>query len=296
MDRREFLQKSLLGLIGATAGGTILSSVAEAATKAPARGGAKKIGLQLYSLREDMGADPAGTLKKIADIGYTELETAANYKDGLIYGYKPAELRKMVEGLGMHVSSCHLTPGGISVLEKPDEAVAWWDKAFDDYSAAGCRYAVQSSIKAPETLDDLKKHCEYFDRVGEMAAKKGLRFGYHNHARELNKIDGQTVYDYYLDHTSPKNVFLEMDVYWIMKGGGSPVEYLQKYAGRFPVLHIKDESIIGESGELDFKSIFKAAYAQGMKDYYVEIERYTQPAEICAERSYDYLLAADFVK
>jgi sugar phosphate isomerase/epimerase len=79
-------------------------------------------------------------------------------------------------------------------------------------------------------------------------------------------------------------------------GGKSPVEYLVKYAGRFPCLHIKDESIIGDSGQLDFKAIFEAAYKQGMKDYFVEVERYTDTVEKCVKISYNFLMNASYVK
>jgi sugar phosphate isomerase/epimerase len=88
-----------------------------------------------------------------------------------------------------------------------------------------------------------------------------------------------------------------MDVYWVAQGGADPVAYLNKYAGRFPVLHIKDAEIIGASGTMDFGPIFDAAYAQGMKDYYVEVERYgSLPPEVCVQKSFDFLEAATYVK
>ena len=293
MDRRDFLRRSLLGLAGAAVGSNVLTSLAEAKTAAPGKKD-KKIGLQLYSLRDAMKKDPEATLKAIAAMGYSTLE-AANYADGKMYGYAPAEFRKLVEGLGMSMSSCHIK-NDISVTEKFDDSVAWWDKALDDQIAMGCRYAIQPVMKVGDKLDEIKKYCDYFNAIGEMANRKGIRFGFHNHAREFAVVEGEVVYDYLINNTSLASVFYEMDVYWVDKGGKSPVEYLNKYAGRFPVLHIKDEDIIGASGVLDFKAIFEAAYKQGMKDYYVEIEQYPQPAEICAARSFDYLNAAKFVK
>jgi sugar phosphate isomerase/epimerase len=129
-----------------------------------------------------------------------------------------------------------------------------------------------------------------------MANERGLEFGFHNHAKEFEKRDGEVIMDYLINNTDPANVFYELDVYWALKGGVDPTEYINKFAGRFPVLHIKDESIIGETGELDFRAIFDAAYAQGMKDYYVEVEKYTLPPLNCVEKSYDFLYGADFVK
>ncbi|MDR2885500.1 MAG: sugar phosphate isomerase/epimerase [Rikenellaceae bacterium] len=292
MDRREFLKKSVLSAAGAIASASVLSAFL--ANEASAKGKVKKrIGLQLYSLREAMKEDAHATLKAIADTGYNELETAG-YNNGLLYGMAPAGFRKLCKSMKMNVSGAHIgaqvDPRDMTV------ALAWWDKALDDQKAAGCRYAIQPSFKIGDSLDDIKLQCEYFNRVGELATKKGIKFGFHNHAKEFEKRGGEVIYDYLINNTDPKHVFYEMDVYWVKKGGADPVEYLKKYAGRFPVLHIKDESIIGESGTLDFQSIFEAAYAQGMKDYYVEVEKYTLPPMNCVEKSYDFLYAAPFVK
>lgn len=292
MDRRDFLKKGVLAAAGIAAGGSVLSGLL-GVTGCDSKPKQKRIGLQLYSLREAMGNNPEATLKLIAEMGYKELETAS-YNDGKLYNYKPEEFRKIAEGLGMKVSSAHL--GRSYEPEHDAEIMGWWDEALDTQVAAGCRYAVMPWMPIGETIDSIKTYCEYFERIGEMANSKGLKFGFHNHSAEFKKVEGEIVFDYLINNTSADKVLYEMDVYWVQKGGYSPVEYLKKYPGRFPVLHIKDESIIGESGELDFKEIFEAAYAQGMKDYYVEVERYTLPAENCVEKSYDYLFNADFVK
>lgn len=292
MNRRKFLKQGVLAATGVVAGGSILSSLF-GLTSCDSKPKAKKVGLQLYSLREAMGSNPASTLKQVAEMGYKELETAS-YNDGKLYGYAPAEFRKMVEDLGMSVSSAHLGQG--YTPEKDAEIMAWWDKALDTQVAAGCRYAIQPSMHIGDTLDDIKMYADYFSKVGEMANKKGIKFGFHNHAGEFQERGGEVILDYLIKNTDKDTVFYELDVYWASKGGVNPAEYIKKHAGRFPVLHIKDESIIGESGEIDFESIFKAAYAQGMKDYYVEVERYTLPPENCVQKSYDYLYNAEFVK
>lgn len=290
MDRRDFLKKGALTVAGAIVGGTIISSlVGSAGCGAPKR---KRIGLQLYSLREAMGQDPEGTLKKIADMGYTELETAS-YNGETIYGYTPQGFRELVEGLGMKVTSCHVGQGWNP--EREEEIMAWWDKAFDDHKALGCKYVIMPWMELGNTLESVQSYCDYWNRLGSMAREKGLVFGFHNHASEFREIEGRIAYDYMLENTT-SDVAFEMDVYWVKEAGHDPVAYLNKYPGRFPVLHIKDDSIIGDSGKIDFESIFNAAYAQGMTDYFVEVEKYTLPAEICVEKSYDYLNAAKFVK
>ena len=99
-----------------------------------------------------------------------------------------------------------------------------------------------------------------------------------------------------LENTDPKLVTFEMDVYWVMKGGCSPVDYMKKYPKRFQLLHIKDEKEIGESGQLDFKAIFEAGYSIGIKDYFVEVERYNFEPLVSVQKSYDFMAAASYVK
>ena len=129
---------------------------------------------------------------------------------------------------------------------------------------------------------------DYFYQIGLAAAGAGIKFGYHNHDYEFKQIEGQTIYDLMLENSSPDHVMFEMDVYWVMRGGQNPVDYLKKYPNRFPILHIKDEKAIGASGTMDFKSIFDQAYANGVKDWYVEVERYDAPQED-VQKSFDFL-------
>ncbi len=135
------------------------------------------------------------------------------------------------------------------------------------------------------------------NKVAAMCKAQGIIFGYHNHDAEFRAVEGQVWMDYVIEHTSP-DVMIEMDVFWVAKGGVDPVAYINKYAGRFPLLHIKDDSVIGASGKMDFKGIFEAAYAQGMKDYYVEVEEYFPSSDpnVCVQQSLDFLEMADYVK
>jgi sugar phosphate isomerase/epimerase len=291
MDRRDFLKTSALTLAGAIVGGSIISGLAGSAGCTPTPKN-KRIGLQLWSVRELMNQDPEGTLKKLAEIGYSELETAS-YQDGKIYGLAPADFRALADKYGLKVTSCHIGRGWDP--EKEEEIMAWWAAAIADHKALGCKYIVVPSIRFGETIESVDAICGYFNRVAQMVKEAGLSFGYHNHNFEFKEMDGQIPYDYMLAHTSA-DVFFEMDVYWVKAGGQDPVDYLKKYAGRFTVLHIKDDDIIGDSGKIDFAPIFEAAYAQGMKDFYVEVERYPLPAEICVEKSFDFLNAAPYVK
>jgi len=254
----------------------------------------KDIGLQLYSLRKDMAVDPSGTLKKVAAIGYKSLETA-NYADGKVYGMSPKEFKSFINGLGMKLRSAHLM-GPNDALENTPAALEWWKKAAADHKLMGAKYIIKPGMPIPTTLAELDKWCKYYNEIGAIAKKSNLKFGFHNHSREFEKIEGSVMLDYMIEHTDPKLVCYELDVYWSMVAGVDGADYMNKHAGRFPLLHIKDEEEIGASGKLNFKSIFEAAYKQGMKDYFVEVEKYNfEPVE-SVKQSFDYLNAAAYVK
>ena len=287
MDRREFLKKSVLMTAGAVVGSRLLAEGTFSQTPH------KIIGLQLYSLRDAMQKNVPATLKKTAKMGYQTLETAG-YDAGKLYGYSPAEFRKMCEDLGMQVMGAHV--GRKYTKETDAEVIEWWKEALDAQAEAGCSYVVQPWFELGNTLDDIKLYCDYFNRVGAEAKKRGMRFGFHNHNKEFEKREGEVIYDYLIANTDPTNVMFELDVYWAQKGGVNPVDYIQKYGGRIPLLHIKDEEAIGESGTMDFQSIFEAAYKSGMESYFVEVERYGRTPEKDVAASYEFLAAAPYVK
>lgn len=287
-NRRDFLRTSSLLVAGSMVGTNMLqASILQSKGK-------KNIGLQLYSLRDAMKVDALGTLKLVSDIGFTTLE-AANYADRKIYGMTPSEFKKTVKGLGMKMTSAHL--GGPNYTkETHTEAMDWWKKALEDHLEVGCKFIVKPSMPTLKTLDEMKIWCDFYNAVGEITAASKVQFGYHNHAREFEKLEGEVVYDFMIKNTDPKKVFFEMDVYWVMRGGFKAVDYLNKYPDRFPVLHIKDEKEIGESGQIDFKPIYETAYKNGLKDSFVEVERYNfEPIE-SVQKSYDFLNAAAYVK
>lgn len=286
-NRRDFLRTGSLLVAGGLLSSTLQATESQAKAK-------KAIGLQLYSLRDAMKTDAKGTLKKVGEIGFTTLE-AANYDNGKIYGMTPKEFKKTVHGFGMKMTSAHL--GGPNYTkEKHQEAMDWWKKALEDHLEVGVKFLVKPSMPNLKTLDDLKLWCDFYNSIGEMMAASKVQFGYHNHSHEFEKIEGETIYDYMIANTDPKKVFFEMDVYWVMRGGCSAVDYMNKYPNRFPVLHIKDEKEIGESGQIDFKTIYEKAYKLGMKDSFVEVERYNFDPMVSVQKSYDFLKNAHYVK
>ena len=265
--------------------------------KAPVK---KDMAVQMYSARSIINHDNYGELlKTIAGMGYTAVETA-NYNDGLIYGDTPEVFKEKVEAAGMKVLSAHVSHGlSRAELDSGDlsAALAWWDKCIDAHKRAGMKYIVTPAIGGQASLKDLQVYCDYLNEVGRRCKAAGLKYGYHNHAYEFEKVEGEVMYDYMLQHTNPDLVFFQMDVYWTVIGKASPVAYFNKYPGRFTMLHIKDEWEIGQSGMVGFDAIFKNADIAGLKDFVVEIERYNhEDILISFQESADYLLNAPFVK
>ncbi|MDR1813825.1 MAG: sugar phosphate isomerase/epimerase [Tannerella sp.] len=291
-NRRDFIKKASLLIAGGAIAPQLITSCGGGAPK-------KYLGLQLYSLREMVKDDGIKkVLETVAAMGYTNLEPAG-YSDGKIYGLAPAEIKKICEDLGMKLTSSHLNR---SRTDDHDADMAWWSKAVDAHNEAGMKYMVMPVTPVPiydehATLDNVKLYADYFNEIGLIVAAASMNFGYHNHNMEfISKIDGKPVYDYMVENTSPDHVSFQLDVYWIKKGGCDPVDYMKKYPKRIKTLHIKDETAIGAQNTVDYKAVFEQAYANGIKDWFVEVERYDGTPQEDVKKSAEYLLKADFVK
>jgi len=257
----------------------------------------KDIGLQLYSLRDDMKTDVPGTVKKVGEMGYTTVETAG-YGDGKFYGMAPLEFKKLCNDNGLVFLSSH-TGQALPDSANWDKTMAWWDQCIDAHKAAGVEYIVQPFMDqfGYGSLADLQRYCDYFNAVGAKCKAKGIRFGYHNHSHEFEAVENTIRYDYMLTHTDPANVFYQLDLYWITIGGKNPVDYFKAYPGRFILWHVKDEKELGGADAImDFKPIFEEAKVSGMKHIIVEVERYNLPPVESVKASYDFLNAAEYVK
>lgn len=271
--------------------GLLMTSI-NSCTKAPK----KNIGLQLYSLRDSIKNNVPGTLEKVAEMGYTFVEPAG-YRDGKFYGMEPADFKALCDKNNLPVLSSHM---GRQLPDSAgwDEAMAWWDVCIDAHAAVGVKYMVQPSIggNAYQDIEILKGYCKYFNAIGEKCKAKGIQFGYHNHDKEFSTLlDGQPVYDIMLTNTDPSLVIFEMDLYWTVVGGANPVDYFNKYPGRFALWHIKDKEEVGASGMMDFKAIWAAAAVSGMQYGIVEVEEYNYDQFTSCKMSVDFLNAADYV-
>lgn len=265
----------------------------------PAENG-KEISVQLYSVRDKIAKDYSNLdalLDSLRQMGYTGVE-AANYDNGKFYGRTPEEFKAAVEKAGLKVLSSHTTKGlSPEELASGDftESLKWWDECIAAHKAAGMSYLVTPWMDVPKTLKDLKTYCDFYNEIGKRCRENGLQYGYHNHSHEFQKVEGQTMYDYMLENTDPENVFFEMDVYWVVRGQNSPVDYFNKYPGRFKILHIKDHREIGQSGMVGFDAIFNNARTAGVQDIVAEIESYSCDVLESVKKSFDYLNVAPFV-
>ena len=256
----------------------------------------KFIGLQLYSLRDSMKVNVAGTVAAVGEMGYKFVETAG-YGDGKIYGMDPVEFKNLCESNGMKFLGAH-TGQDVPTQEKWAETMAWWDVCIAAHKAADVKWIVQPWMGGTgyESLDGLKRYCEYFNAVGEKCNAAGIRFGYHNHDKEFSTVlEGKPVYDWMLELTDPAKVMFQMDLYWTVVGGKLPTEYFEKYPGRFELWHIKDKEELGASGMMDFAAIFAGKEKSGVKYGIVEVEEYNFPPIESCQKSLDYLIAADYV-
>lgn len=260
----------------------------------------KEICIQLYSVRDLLQDSPIDSLlPKLAAMGYTGVEAAGyNDKDGTFYGKTPEEFKEVVEANGMAVLSSHVSHNLTEEeLKKGDftPEMDWWKTAVTAHKAAGMKYIGNPWIGPQKSIKDLQLYCDYLNAIGKLCADNGIKFGYHNHSYEFEKVEDQVMYDYMLTHTDPNYVFFEMDVYWVMRGAGSPVAYFKQYPGRFKLLHIKDEAELGQSGMVGFDAIFNNIKTAGTENIIVEVERYTMPVLESVKESIDYLKNAPFV-
>ncbi len=243
----------------------------------------KNVGIQLYSVRTEMLADAVGTLKRLAQMGYKELESARSAK-GNYYGLQPKEIRKIATDLGMTVRSGH-----VHIDEN-------WQRSVDAAAEVGQDYLICSSLPSEgQTVANYQKVADIFSKASEDCQKRGITFGYHNHEYEFEKENGQVLYDVLLQRTDPKLVKMELDLGWVIVTGNNPVDYFNKYPNRFPLWHLKDMDVAKKvstefgKGQINIKEVFKNAKKSGMKYFFVEQEEYTNTAFESMEHNYNYL-------
>lgn len=227
----------------------------------------REVGIQLYSVHQDsQQIEP--TLERLAQIGYTTVETLNGGGDPNCFGLSPAEFKAVCDKVGLTITSTHA-----AIQNDPANEAATmerWRVLFDALRTMGAKYCIMPGYSFGTTLAQVKASCDYCNRVGALAKEYGLRLGYHNHAGDFVKVEGELLLDYVLDNTDPELFLLQLDVHNM--GGNDPMYYLDKYADRVRLLHLKDDRELGRSGKIDFEKILKRYYANGYDEYYVEYE------------------------
>jgi Xylose isomerase-like TIM barrel. len=293
-NRRTFLRNaSLLAATGLLAGKDNLLQAAP--VQSPAMVNAKKdLGLQIYSLQKELYDDFPKRMKQLKESGYTKLELAG-YDNGKVGGLDMLEFKKIADDNGISIDSSHvMAPLGEGFIFKEytkaliPQFKEFWKVAADHHAQIGCKYLILPMMPQCKTLEEASLLCEIFNISGEVVKGAGLQFGYHNHNMEFERLlteeekkkpfsffqkPGVQILDLFLRDTAPSLVVFELDVYWTVMGQNDPIEYMKKYADRIKALHIKDRAVLGQSGMMNFEMIFKQMYANGIKDFFVELEQ-----------------------
>jgi sugar phosphate isomerase/epimerase len=302
--RRTFLKTSLV------AGAWAAASRGMAGALAPHSTRPLPIGLQLYSVRDVLPTDFEGTLRKLAALGYQEVEAAG------FFGHSPADVKQMMASAGLRCVSAHYS---LADLMKTTP------QTIEYAQALGLRYLVCSSpwsanpdhlthypggawqgILHSMSLDDWQWSAEQFNRLGEQMHAAGIQFCYHNHTMEFQDHHGVTGYETLLTQTNPEHVKFELDCGWAIAAGQNPVELLHKHEGRIVMLHVKDmkpaapgtapaEHVATELGlgTINYRPILETAFHTGIRHMFVEQEGFDKPLWEALKIDYDYLNRID---
>ncbi len=282
MNRRRFINRLTL----AAAGGLCLPD-SDAFARAAGRK-LSRIGMQLYTVRRELEKDFEGTLRKIAALGYREVEFAG------YFGRGAAEVKTLLRRHKLDAPAAHVQLSELRGDLRP---------LMDAAQTVGHRYLLVAYLRDVErkTLDDYRRHADLFNEAGAALLREGLQFAYHNHDFEFAPLEGKIPYDLLLERTDPRAVKLELDLYWTVKGGASPVEYFERHPGRFPLLHVKDMDAtprrffadVGR-GVIDFKSIFAQSRRGGVRHYFVEHDEPAGSPFDSLRASIEYLRQLEF--
>lgn len=233
-SRRSFLKNSAVLL----AGTSLLSNVAFAAGKP-----SEIIGLQLYSVRDDMKKDPVGTLTQLAKIGYRHVEHA-NYIDRKFYGYTAKEFKKILDDLGLKMPCGHTVMGKDHWDVAKKDFTDAWKYTVDDAAYMGQKYVISPWMDESmrKTYDDLVRYLDVFNLSGELCQKSGMKFGYHNHWAEFTEqLNGMKLFDIMMQKLDVNKVVMQLDIGNMYIGGAKALDVIGQYPGKFEMIHVKDE-------------------------------------------------------
>lgn len=285
ISRRRFVKRSALAVTAASLMPNMIF-----ANAAP-----RVVGLQLYSLRETIGNDVAGTLKKVAGIGFKEVETYGYSPENGFWGLSVSEFKKLLDQNGLTTPSGHYSVDPFLAINGSDDDFKY---LIDVAHELGQKYIVIPSLgdDLRTSIADYERLADKMNAAGKLCQEADLKLAYHNHAFEFKDYDGQNGYEILLNDTQKELVDFEMDVYWIVRAGQDPVSLFEANPGRFPLLHIKDmdkddpelNAGIG-AGTIDFVKIAKDFDVAGAKHLIIEQENFAMDPYKSLTKSYAYI-------
>ncbi|QIL38539.1 TIM barrel protein [Pedobacter sp. HDW13] len=293
--RRSFLQKVSLAGAAAFLSPSIITSALAQPTKL------SKIGIGLFTLREQLTADVKATIAQVARIGYNQVETYYGYPGKYevkgFWGLEARDFNELLKANGLTSPSGHYNV--TEFLSTSDDKVL--KSHIETAATVGQKYfvipALPTDIRANGTLDDYKRMAAKFNQAAELCQKSGLKLAYHNHNFEFkDQGNGLTGYDILLNETEAKLVGFELDIFWAVNAGLNPVDMFKKNPGRYKMFHVKDmdkedKAVFTEvgSGRIDFKPIFTASKLAGVDYIFTEQDLIKKPPFESITESYNYI-------
>lgn len=293
-SRRSFIKNSAVLL----AGTSILSKAAFAAAKP-----SEIVGLQLYSVRDDMKKDPVGTLTQLAKMGYKHVEHA-NYIDRKFYGFTAVEFKKVLDDLGLKMVAGHTVLGKNHWDETKKSFTDAWKYTVEDAAFMGQKYVISPWMDESmrKTYDDLLRYMEVFNLSGELCQKSGMKFGYHNHHFEFSEqLNGMKIFDIMMKNLDVNKVVMQLDIGNMYIAGAKALDVIGQYPGKFEMIHVKDEvavntaekyesAILGK-GIIPVKDVLTICRKTGgTKVYIIEQESYQGKAPLdCMKENIDIM-------
>ncbi|MBS1577321.1 MAG: sugar phosphate isomerase/epimerase [Bacteroidetes bacterium] len=287
VTRRTFIRNSAFTIAGAS----LFSNDLFAAAKP-----GEWLGVQLYSVRDDMKKDPLATLKLVAKAGYKNVEHAS-YVDRKFYGWPAKEFKKVLDDLGLHMPSGHTVMNQSHWDAATNDFTDKWKYTVEDAATLGQKYVISPWLDEAyrKDYDGLKKYMEVFNKSGELCKKSGMKFGYHNHDFEFSEsLNGMKVFDIILQNTDPSLVAQQLDIGNMYHAGGIALDIMKQYPDRFELMHVKDEikttgagemgggyesTILGK-GVIPVKQIVDLGRKSGTTHFIIEQESYQGKAPI----------------
>ena len=292
MHRRTFITSLGVAAAAARLGGCATASSGAAASAATGTRRLKRVGIQLYTLRDDAKNNLEATLTSIASAGYKEVELLASMHN---FGMPATQLRQILDRLGLSAPSTHIGAENFDNL----------NAVFDEAGTLGHQYIVLASLPygpGKATLDDYRRWADRLNEAGRQARARNLWMAFHDEAYDYSPlIEGQMPYDILADRTDPTLVRLQLDTGNAVIGGRDPIDLMRKYGSRYYLFHIKDAERLGApndtelgKGMVNFRQLLSMIPDIDDKHLYVEQESYPGAPLDSVKRDYDYISSLQF--